>query len=182
MVFVASPSHSLSASSAISSTALKNFPAFVFGLPNGRSLPAVTRTAISSGVQFSSFATCAASNRAGKSFAACVSSSVLLQSDLGSPPAVRVAEALKFEGEPQVSQFRLSVSRPWFVFFLLLKIIKMNVHLKAMSGVAKVLGQRSNRAARSPGCQFPFLGTKFCRQQRLPSVAQYMTATARIAA
>jgi hypothetical protein len=40
MVFVASSSHSRSASSANSSTALKNFTAFVFGLPNGRGFPA----------------------------------------------------------------------------------------------------------------------------------------------
>jgi hypothetical protein len=39
IVFVASSSHSRSASSAISSTALKNFTAFGLGLPNGRSLP-----------------------------------------------------------------------------------------------------------------------------------------------
>jgi hypothetical protein len=39
MVLVASSSHSRLASSAISSTALKNFTAFTFGLPNGRSLP-----------------------------------------------------------------------------------------------------------------------------------------------
>jgi hypothetical protein len=44
MVFVASSSHSRFASSAINSTALKNFTAFGFGLPNGRNLPAVTRT------------------------------------------------------------------------------------------------------------------------------------------
>jgi len=35
-------SHSRLASSAISSTALKNFTAFVRGLPKGRSLPALT--------------------------------------------------------------------------------------------------------------------------------------------
>ena len=68
----------------MSSTALKNFTAFGFGLPNGRSLPGLTRIVTSSGVQFSSFATCAANNRAGKSFAAqvviaaCVMSSVVL--------------------------------------------------------------------------------------------------------
>jgi hypothetical protein len=45
----------------MSSTALKNFTAFGFGLPSGRSLPAVTRTATSSVVQFSSFATWTAS-------------------------------------------------------------------------------------------------------------------------
>jgi hypothetical protein len=54
------------------------------GLPNARSLPALTRMATSSGVQFSNFATCAASNRAGKSFAAqiviaaCIMSSVII--------------------------------------------------------------------------------------------------------
>src|ERR1035438_6539543 len=86
MVLVASSSHSRSASSAINSTALKNFTALGFGRPNGRSLPALTRMATSSGVQFSSFATCAASNRAGRSFAAqvviavCVRSSVINQS------------------------------------------------------------------------------------------------------
>jgi hypothetical protein len=73
----------------MSSTALKNFTAFVFGLPNGLSFPAVTSKATSSGVQFSSFATWTASSRAGKSFAAhvaiaaCVMSSVIRQSDLG---------------------------------------------------------------------------------------------------
>ena len=83
MVLVASSNHSRSASSAINSIALKNFTAFVFGRPSGRSLPALTSRATSSGVQFSSFATWAASNRAGKSFAAqvviaaCVMSSVI---------------------------------------------------------------------------------------------------------
>ena len=54
-----------------------------------RSLPAVTRMATSSGVQCSSLATCAASSRAGRSFAAqvviaaCVSSSVIRQSHQG---------------------------------------------------------------------------------------------------
>ena len=37
----------------MSSTALKNFTEFGFGLPNGRNLPALTRTATSYGVQFS---------------------------------------------------------------------------------------------------------------------------------
>jgi hypothetical protein len=64
IVFVASSSQALSASSAISSTALKNLTALGFGLPNGRSLPALTRMASSSGVKLSSFATCAASSRA----------------------------------------------------------------------------------------------------------------------
>ena len=45
----------------MSSTALKNFTAFGFGLPKGRSLPAVTSTGTSSGVQFNSFATWVAS-------------------------------------------------------------------------------------------------------------------------
>jgi hypothetical protein len=68
----------------VTAKALKNFTAFGFGLPNCRSLPALTRMATSSGVQFSSFDTCAASNRAGKSFAAhvviaaCVSSATLM--------------------------------------------------------------------------------------------------------
>jgi hypothetical protein len=51
IVFVASSSQSRSASSAISSTARKNFTAFRFGLPRGRSFPAVTRRATSSVVQ-----------------------------------------------------------------------------------------------------------------------------------
>jgi hypothetical protein len=90
IVFVASSNHSRSASSTMSSTALKNLIAFVFGLPNGRSFPAETRMATSSVVQFCSFATCAASIRASKSFAAhvaiaaSVSSSV--DSDLGRWP------------------------------------------------------------------------------------------------
>jgi IS1 family transposase len=45
IVFVASSGHSRSASNTKSSTALKNFTALTFGLPKGRSLPAVTRTA-----------------------------------------------------------------------------------------------------------------------------------------
>jgi hypothetical protein len=49
---------------------LKNFTAFGFGLPNGRSFPALTRMATSSVEQFNSFATCPASKRAGKSLAA----------------------------------------------------------------------------------------------------------------
>jgi hypothetical protein len=47
IVFVAPSSHSRAASSAMSSTALKNFTAFGFGLPNGRSLAAATRMATS---------------------------------------------------------------------------------------------------------------------------------------
>jgi hypothetical protein len=70
MVFVASSSHSRSASSAISSTALKNFTAFGLGRPSARNLPALTRIATSSCVQLSNFATCPARSRAGKSFAA----------------------------------------------------------------------------------------------------------------
>jgi hypothetical protein len=57
IVFVASANHSRSANSAISSTALKNFTAFGFGLPQGRSFPALRRRATSSVVQFRSFAT-----------------------------------------------------------------------------------------------------------------------------
>jgi hypothetical protein len=53
MVFVASSSHSRSARSAMSSTALKNFTAFRFGRPNGRNLPALTRMVTASGMQFS---------------------------------------------------------------------------------------------------------------------------------
>jgi hypothetical protein len=89
IVFVASSSQSGSASSAINSTALKNLTAFGFGLPSGRNFPALTRIPTSSVEQFNSFATCAASNRAGKSFAAqvanaaCVISSLIRQSDLG---------------------------------------------------------------------------------------------------
>ena len=89
-------SHSRSASSAMSSTALKNFSAFVFGLPNGRNLPAVASKATSSVVQFRSLATSATSNLAGKSFAAhvviaaCVSSSVIRQSHLG----IRILQAI----------------------------------------------------------------------------------------
>jgi hypothetical protein len=55
MVLVTSSSHSRSASSAMSSTPLKNFTALVFGLPNGRSLPAVTRIPTSSGVKLKRF-------------------------------------------------------------------------------------------------------------------------------
>jgi hypothetical protein len=61
---------SRSASSAINSTALKNFTAFVFGLPDGRSFPELTRMPTSSTLQFSNLPTCTASSLAGKSFAA----------------------------------------------------------------------------------------------------------------
>src|ERR1035438_5615266 len=63
---------------------LKNFTLLGFGLPSARSFPALTRMATSSVEQFSSFATCAASSRAGKSFAAqvakaaCINSSVIV--------------------------------------------------------------------------------------------------------
>ena len=49
---------------------LKNFTALGRGFPSGHSLPALTRIATSSVEQFNSLATCSASNRAGKSFAA----------------------------------------------------------------------------------------------------------------
>jgi hypothetical protein len=58
IVLAALSNHSRSASSAMSSTAQKNFTTLELGLPNGRSLPAVTRTATTSGLQFNSFATC----------------------------------------------------------------------------------------------------------------------------
>jgi hypothetical protein len=93
MVLVASSIHSRSDSSAMSSTALKNLTGFGFGLANGRSLPAPTRTATSSGVQFSRFATCAASSRAGKPFAAQVVIAVCIRWSV--PAGSHLRESLK---------------------------------------------------------------------------------------
>ena len=59
---------------------LKNFTAFGFGFPSARNFPALTRMATSSVVQFKSFATWHASNRAGKSFAAHVVIAVCIKS------------------------------------------------------------------------------------------------------
>jgi hypothetical protein len=69
--------------------------AFGLGLPNGRSFPVVTSSETSSVVQFRSFATCAASSRAGRSFAAQVviaagiKPSVINQSISSGQPAQR---------------------------------------------------------------------------------------------
>jgi len=85
----------------MSSTALKNLTAFVFGLPNGRNLPAVTSKATSSGVQFSSFATCAASSRAGKSFAAQVVIAACVKSpSIKNFPFGAIAENITIDRQP----------------------------------------------------------------------------------
>jgi hypothetical protein len=80
MVFVASSSQSGSQSRAINPMELKNFTALGFGFPNARSFPALTRMATSSVEQFRSLATCAASSRAGKSFAAQVAIAACIKS------------------------------------------------------------------------------------------------------